>query len=114
MEISPEMQKNIRELQESEQHLRVVMTQRYQMEMQAKEAQKALDEIEASKDAEIHKVVGQILIKADSKEVAKELKEKAETLQVRLDTLKKQEDKLKDQMKSLQDRLQGVIPKAGG
>ena len=114
MEISPEMQKNLRELQEVEQQARVIMAQRYQMEMQVKETQKALGEIEASKGAEVHKVVGQILIKAKPEEVSKELKEKVETMQVRLDTLKKQEDKLKDRMKSVQDRLQGVIPAKGG
>jgi prefoldin beta subunit len=114
MEISPEMQHQIRELQEADQQARIVLSQKYQIELQIKEMQRALDELGKDAKAEVHRVVGQILIKSDAKTTSAELKEKIEALDVRLKTLEKQEGKIKEKVKSLQDRLQGVIPSAGG
>lgn len=90
----------------------MILGQKYQVELQLKETEKALDELEGLKNPEIHKAVGQILIKAEKSTIVKELKEKAETLGLRLKTLEKQESQLKDRMKSIQDRLQGVIPES--
>ena len=113
MEISPEMQQQIRQLQEADQQARILLSQKYQFELQVKEMQRALDELDKDPKAEVHRVVGQILIKSDAKSTSAELKEKIEALEVRLKALEKQEDKLKEKAKSLQDRLQGVIPSAG-
>ncbi|MFH1424173.1 MAG: prefoldin subunit beta [archaeon] len=116
-QISPEIQQKIMEFQEAQQQARMVMTQKYQIEIQLREVQNALGELEKLEKAEVHKAVGQILIKTDKASMTKELKDKEETLGVRLKTIEKQEDKLKEKMQGLQDRLQGVIgpaPSAGG
>ena len=110
--ISPDMQKQIMEFQQAQQQARLVMSQKYQMELQLKELDSALSELDKSGKTEIHKVIGQILIKSDKDSVEKELKEKKETLEVRLKSIEAQEKKLTTTLKSLQDRLQGVIPSA--
>jgi len=108
--ISPEIQQKLMEFQEAQQQARMVLTQKYQIELQLKETEAALDELEKAGKTEVHKVIGQILIKSDKETVSKDLKEKADTLSVRLKSLDSQEKKLTDQLKSLQDRLQGVLP----
>lgn len=116
MELSQEMQEKIMEFQAIQQQIRMVVSQKYQMELQLKEAQTALEELGKLEKPEIHKAIGQILIKTGKDDVVKELKEKSETLELRLKTLEKQESELKTKIKSIQDRLQGVIPQleAGG
>ncbi|MFH1450948.1 MAG: prefoldin subunit beta [archaeon] len=110
--ISPEIQQNLREFQEAQQQARIVLSQKYQVELQAKEVQAAIDELEKAGKTEVHKVVGQILIKSDKETVSKELQEKADTLGVRLKSLEAQEKNLSKNLKALQDRLQGIIPHA--
>jgi len=112
--ISNEMQEQILKFQQSQQEARLLAAQKYQFEMQLKEAKNAISELEKLDKAEVHKAIGQILIKTDGKKVLKELKEKAETFEVRLKSLEKQEAELTKNMKSLQDRLQGVIQGTGG
>ncbi len=121
-QISHEMQQKIREFQEAQQQARVLMSQKYQIEIQLKEAQNALDELEKAGNTEVHKIVGQILIKADKNAVQADLKEKVETLGLRLKTFDKQEKKIMEKAKTLQEDLQkglaglqgGDMPVGGG
>ncbi|MDP7282517.1 MAG: prefoldin subunit beta [Candidatus Undinarchaeales archaeon] len=110
-EISPEMQKQVMEFQEAQQNIRMILGQKYQLELQFKEIEMALAEIEKSESKEIHKAVGQILIKSDKESITKDLNEKKDMIDVRLKSLQTQEKSLSEKLKSLQDRLQGVIPK---
>jgi len=110
--ISQEMQQKVMEFQEVQQQARMVVTQKYQLDLQLKESQAALDELEKVDNAEIHKAVGQILIKTDKASVTSELKEKIDTLGVHLKSLESQEKKLTDKLKAIQDRLQGILPEA--
>jgi len=107
--LSPEIQQKLREFQEAQQQARMVLTQKYQIELQLKESEAALDELEKAGNTEVHKIIGQILIKSDKETISKDLKEKADILGVRLKSLDSQEKKITGQLKSLQDRLQGVI-----
>ena len=111
-QMSPEIQDKLREFQESQQQARMVMAQKYQAELQLKEAQSALEELDKIDKPEVHKVVGQILIKTDKETVTGELKEKVDSLEVRMKSLSSQEEKLTKNLKSIQDRLQGIIPGA--
>ena len=107
--ISPEMQQKIMEFQEVQQQARIILSQKYQIELQLKETQNALKELDKLEKAEVHKAVGQILIKTDKATITKELEEGQEMLELCLKTFEKQEAKLKEKMQSLQDRLQGII-----
>ncbi len=113
-EISREMQQKIKDFQEAQQQARVLLSQKYQIEMQLKETQNALEELEKSGNAEVHKVIGQILIKSDKNTVHSELKEKVETLELRLKTIDKQEKKVMEKVKSLQEELQKGLAGLGG
>lgn len=112
--ISKEMQEKILEFQETQQQARIVLTQKYQLDMQLKETKNAIEELGKLEKTEVHKAIGNILIKAPKEEVLKELKEREETLDIRLKTLEKQEAKLREKLNTLQDRIQGIIPSDGG
>ena len=113
-QISQEMQQKIQEFQDAQQQARVLLSQKYQIEMQIKETQNALDELEKAGNTEVHKVVGQILIKADRNTVQSDLKEKVETLGLRMKTIEKQEKKIMEKVKGLQEELQKGLAGLGG
>lgn len=114
VQLSQEMQQKIQEFQEAQQQARILMSQKYQIEVQMKETQNALEELEKSGSAEVHKIVGQILIKSDKNTVQSELKEKTETLDIRLKTIEKQEKKVMEKLKTLQSELQKGLSGLGG
>ena len=110
MEVSKEVQEKLIEFQRVEQQLQLVLTQKYQIELVLNEGKKALEELEkAAKSADVHKAIGQILLKVNKEEVISELTEKIDTYDIRMKSLSKQEKKLKEELKELQDRLRGVI-----
>lgn len=114
-QISHEMQQKIQDFQEAQQQARILMSQKYQLEIQLKETQNALDELQKAGNTEVHKIIGQILIKSDKNAVVAELKEKVETLGLRMKTLEKQEKKIMDRAKALQEELQkGLAGLQGG
>ncbi|HIJ98707.1 TPA: prefoldin subunit beta [archaeon] len=113
-QLSQEMQQKIQDFQEAQQQARVLLSQKYQIELQMKETQNALDELEKAGNTEVHKVVGQILIKSDKNTVHSELKEKVETLELRLKTIEKQEKKVMEKVKTLQEELQKGLAGLGG
>lgn len=112
--VSQDMQEKLREFQELEQQIRLVLTQKYQFELQLREAKNTIEELDKSKKPEVHKAIGQILIKTSKESVKTELKEAIETLELRLKTLEKQEKKLNEKLQPLKDRLRGAFPGTGG
>ena len=112
-EIPEEMQKSLQEFQMKQQQARLLASQRYQIEMQLREIENAIKELEKAKSAEVHKAIGQILIKADPAETLKELKERKESFDLRLKTLQTKENSLTGELKSLQDGFQEIIGKGG-
>ena len=113
-QISHEMQQKIQDFQEAQQQARILMSQKYQIEIQLKETKNAIDELEKAGNTEVHKVVGQILIKSDKNAVLSDLKEKAETLELRMKTFEKQEKKIMERAKGLQEELQKGLAGLGG
>ena len=112
-QLSEEMQTKIREFQAAQQRAGMIMSQKYQIDMQFRETTTALEELDkTAADVEVHKAVGQILIKTDKESVVIGLNEKKDSLEVRLKSLEAQEKKISDELKSLQDRLQGILPQA--
>ncbi len=112
VEISNEMQQKLQEYQEAQERLKLILSQKYQIELNLKEAKNALKEVEQQEKAEIYKIVGQILIRYDKGDIVKELKDKIETNELRLKTIAEQEKKLSEKLKSIQDGFQGSVGSA--
>jgi len=115
VELPPQIQEQLVRLQQLQQTLQSVATQKQQLELELSETDKALGELEkATDETPIYKSVGSILVKSNRQTLLTELKERKELLTTRVTVLGKQEERtrerLKESQEKLQERLQG--PKA--
>lgn len=110
-EISPQLQNKIAQFQHMQQQIQVLSSQKFQLEAQLRDTERALAELEKTpNDTPIYKTVGSLIVKAEDKEsVSKELSEKKETLDVRIKALDRQEKHLMDKYQTLQQELTKAI-----
>lgn len=117
-QISPEIQQKIQDFQEAQQQARIVLNQKYSVELQLKELQNALNEMEKTDKPEVYKALGQILLRSNREKIITELKESIEALNLRLKSLEKHEKKLAEKISESQETLQktfsGIESGAGG
>jgi prefoldin beta subunit len=105
--LPPQVQQRLLRLQQLQQTLQSVLTQKQQLELGLTETEQALNELEKlTKQAVIYKSVGSLLVKSKKTKVTKELKEQKELLNMRISVLGKQEERLRTQLKDLQTKLQ--------
>jgi len=102
-------------LQQLQQTLQSVSTQKQQLELELNETDKALSELEkATDETPVYKSVGSILVKSNRQSLLEELKERKELLTTRVTVLGKQEDRTRERLKEVQEKLQERLqgPKA--
>ncbi len=109
-QIPQQLQHQLVQFQQLQQQAESIVTQRMQMELQLKEVERALQEVEKlGEDAEVYKSVGTLLVRSQKGEVEKELRDRKETLELRLNTLKRQEEKVKAKLTEMQTKLQSAL-----
>ena len=105
--LPPQVQQRLLRLQQLQQTLQGVLTQKQQLEVELTEVEQALSELEKLADtAVIYKSVGSLLVKSEKAKVTTELNERKELLNMRINVLGKQEERLRTQVKDLQGKLQ--------
>jgi prefoldin beta subunit len=115
VELPPQIQEQLSRLQQLQQTLQAVATQKQQLEIEASETDKALAELEKMTDESVvYKSVGSLLLKSDRQTLLKELKERRELLGTRITVLGRQEDRTKERMKELQEKLQEKLRPSTG
>ena len=73
-QMPPWLQEQISKMQQSQQNLQSILAQKQQVEMENKESERALEELQkANDDDQVFKYVGSILIKSDKKTIIDEL-----------------------------------------
>jgi len=114
-ELPPQVQNMVAQLQQLQQQLQAVVTQRAQVEALLRDAEQALEEVnKVGEDTPIYKAVGNILVKESKEKIVKELTEKKETYEIRIKTLQRQEEKLRERFAETQKKLQSLLsPQAG-
>jgi len=86
----PWLQEQIGKLQQSQQNLQSIMTQRQHLEMEKAETEKALEELKKiADDDSVFKQAGTVLIKSNKKTLVDELEEKIELAKTRSTVLRK-------------------------
>jgi prefoldin beta subunit len=101
------VQERLLRLQQIQQGLQSVLTQKQQLELELTETEQALSELaKMDEKAIIYKSIGSLLVKAEKANVTTELTERKELLNTRIGVLGKQEERLRAQAKDLQARLQ--------
>jgi prefoldin beta subunit len=107
VELPPQLQEQLVRLQQLQQTLQSVATQRQQVELELSETDKALAELEKSTDdTPVYKTVGSILVKSNRQILLTELKERKELMTTRVTVLGKQEDRTRERLKEIQEKLQ--------
>ena len=102
----PWLQEQIMKLQQSQQNLQSIMTQRQHLEMEKAETEKALEELKKITDTDsVFKQAGTILIKSDKKTLIAELEEKVELSKTRSTVLEKQEVRVKETLKEQEAKI---------
>ncbi len=105
--LPPQVQQRLLRLQQLQQTLQGVLTQKQQLELELNEVEQALSELEKLTDtAVIYKSIGSLLVKSKKTKVTTELNERKELLNMRINVLGKQEERLRTQVKDLQEKLQ--------
>lgn len=89
-----------------QQQLQGIMGQKENMKLQSLEIGKAVEELGKTKETDVYKISGPILLKSKKADVLKELKEKQEFLSAQLKTLEKSEERLKSKLEELKGKLQ--------
>jgi len=113
-----ELEQQLMQFQQIQKQAQTIAQQRLQFEIQLKETEKTLNELEGlGESPDIYKSVGTFLIKSKKEPLTKELKERKETLAIRIKSYKSQEDKVTEKLKSMktdiEKQLKGFTPTAG-
>jgi prefoldin beta subunit len=105
--LPPQVQERLLRMQQLQQTLQSVLSQKQQVEMELAEIGQASSEVEKlTDDAVIYKSAGSLMIRAQKTSVASDLTERKELLNTRVTVLTKQEERLRGQLKDLQTKLQ--------
>jgi len=91
----------IRELQMLEQNLQNILLQKQAFQIELRETKAALKELEKSGE-EVFKIIGQLMIKTDKKEMVSELISKEKIIGLRISSFEKQEQALSGKLDELQ------------
>ncbi len=113
-QMPPWLQEQIMKLQQSQQNLQSIMTQKQHLEIETAEGQKALEELKKISDTDaVFKHAGTVLIKSTKQELIDELEEKQEMAKTRATVLEKQETRVKETLKEQEAKITELM-KGGG
>jgi len=105
-QMPPWLQEQLMKLQQSQQSLQSIMTQKQHLEMEKAETEKALDELKKIADGDaVFKQSGTVLIKSTKQELIDELEERGELAKTRVTVLQKQEIRLKETLKEQETKI---------
>ncbi|MEM1728278.1 MAG: prefoldin subunit beta [Candidatus Jordarchaeales archaeon] len=104
------MQQQIIRMQQLQQSLELLISQRTQLEIQLRETERALKELENVKpDETVYKIVGPLLVKADLNKVKEELEDLRVSIDTRIKTLKRQEERSRKQLEEMREKIQAAL-----
>ncbi len=102
----PWLQEQLMKMQQSQQNLQSIMTQKQHLEMESIETEKALEELKKSADDDnVYKHAGSILIKSTKQALIDELEERKEMAKTRFTVLEKQESRIKESLKEQEAKV---------
>ncbi len=109
-ELPPQIKNQLAQLQQIQQQAQAIAVQKNQVEINLKETELALEELEKLEpDAVIYRAIGDLLIKSERDKTKESLKEKKDTLDLRLQTLARQEERVQKRFQQLQEQLKQAI-----
>ncbi|HIH02767.1 MAG TPA: prefoldin subunit beta [Methanoregulaceae archaeon] len=117
-QMSPKVQNQIQQLQQVQQQLQTVLSQKAQYEIEIRETRRADEELaDLPADATVFQSVGTVMMQKPKEAVSAALKEKVETLELRIKQLERQEQMLQGRFETLQNQVKQALeggPQLGG
>ena len=105
-QMPPWLQEQLMKMQQSQQNLQSIMTQKQHLDIEKAETEKALEELRKIADGDaVFKQAGTILIKSKKQELIDELEERIELTKTRSTVLEKQETRLKETLKEQEIKI---------
>lgn len=112
--ISPKVQNQLAMLQQIQQQLQTILSQKAQYEMAVREAKRAQEEIsDLTDDAVMYLSVGTVMMQKKKEVIKAKLTEKIETLELRIKSLEKQEKMMQGKFEQLQAQIKAAIEGKG-
>lgn len=112
--LSPKVQNQLGMLQQIQQQLQTILSQKAQYEIAVREAKRAQEEIsDAAEDAVMYMSVGTVMMQKKKEVVNAKLTEKVETLELRIRSLEKQEKMMQGKFEQLQAQIKAAIEGKG-
>lgn len=109
-QIPPWLQEQLMKLQQSQQNLQSILSQKQQIELEQIESDRALEELrKIGDDDPVYKHAGAVLIKSTKANLIAELEEKKEIIKTRSAVLAKQEARLKESIKEQEAKISEAI-----
>ena len=113
-QMSPKVQNQIQQLQQVQQQLQTVLSQKAQYEIEIRETRRADEELaDLSADATVYQSVGTVMMQKPKDAVSASLKEKVETLELRVKQLERQEQMLQGRFETLQAQVKQALEGGG-
>jgi len=94
----------IQEMQLLEQNLQNLLLQKQAFQMELSETTSALKEVNKSSE-QVFKIIGQLMIQTDKKNMTEELKNKEKILDLRMKSIEKQEKSLTEQLDKIREEV---------
>ncbi len=112
--ISPRVQNQLGMLQQIQQQLQTILSQKAQYEMAVREAKRAQEEIsDSAEDAVMYMSVGTVMMQKKKDVINTKLAEKVETLELRIKSLEKQEKMMQGKFEQLQAQIKAALEGKG-
>ncbi len=109
-ELPPQIQNQLAQLQQIQQQAQALAVQKNQVEINLKETELALSELEKlDANAVVYRAIGDLLIKTERDKTKEALIEKKDTLSLRAQTLARQEERIQKRFQQLQEQLKQAI-----
>ena len=109
-DLSPKVQNQLSMLQQIQQQLQTILSQKAQYEMAVREAKRAQEEIsDAAEDAVMYMSVGTVMMQKKKDVINSKLAEKIETLELRIKSLEKQEKMMQGKFEQLQAQIKAAL-----
>jgi prefoldin beta subunit len=112
--LSPKVQNQLGMLQQIQQQLQTILSQKAQYEIAVREARRAQEEIsDSADDSVMYMSVGTVMMQKKKEVVNTKLTEKIETLELRIKSLEKQEKMMQGKFEQLQAQIKAAIEGKG-
>jgi len=109
-ELPPRYRTSLHSCSRYSSRLRLLQYRKNQIEINLKETELALEEIDKlGNDAVVYRAIGDLLIKTEKEKTKNALIEKKDTLSLRTQTLARQEERIQKRFQQLQEQLKQAI-----